>query len=155
MRGDVAAGAVVLALGAAVVAMAATFPAMPAQNIGPALFPLLIGAGLAISGLVLVLGPRFGRAPDPVSFDEGLRRPRMAANAGLVIAGLVTYTLVVGTLGFFITSTALLAVLLLAFGTRPIHAFPVALIVPVLVHYVFYSVLRVPLPWGVLEGVAW
>lgn len=155
MRGDVAAGAIVLALGAAVFGIATTFPAMPGQNIGPALFPLIIGAGLAISGLILVLGPRFGRMPDPVEFEEGLRRPRMALNAGLVVAGLLLYTLIVGPLGFFIASAALLLTLFLAFGARPIHAVPVALVVPVIVHYVFYSVLRVPLPWGVLEGMAW
>jgi hypothetical protein len=23
------------------------------------------------------------------------------------------------------------------------------------IHYAFYTLLRVPLPWGVLEGIAW
>jgi putative tricarboxylic transport membrane protein len=155
IRGDVAAGAIVLALGATILATASTFPAMPGQNVGPALFPMLIGSGLAISGLILVVGPGLGRVPDVVAFDEGLRRPRMALNAALVVAGLAAYALLVGTLGFFITSTALLLTLFVAFGARPVHAVPIAVLTPLVVHYVFYTVLRVPLPWGVLEGIAW
>jgi putative tricarboxylic transport membrane protein len=79
----------------------------------------------------------------------------MLLNAGLVVAGLVLFIALVGALGFFVTSSALLLVLFLAFGVRPLHAVPIAIVVPVIVHYVFYTVLRVPLPWGVLEGVAW
>jgi putative tricarboxylic transport membrane protein len=30
-----------------------------------------------------------------------------------------------------------------------------AVIVPIVLHYMFYTGLRVPLPWGVLEGMAW
>jgi putative tricarboxylic transport membrane protein len=32
---------------------------------------------------------------------------------------------------------------------------PLALIVTFAIHYAFYTLLRVPLPWGVLEGIAW
>ena len=27
--------------------------------------------------------------------------------------------------------------------------------VTLIIHYVFYKLLRVPLPWGLLQGVAW
>jgi putative tricarboxylic transport membrane protein len=32
---------------------------------------------------------------------------------------------------------------------------PLALFLPVLIHLIFYKLLRVPLPWGVLQGIAW
>lgn len=155
MRGDVAAGSIVLAIGVAVLVNAASFPDMPGQPIGPAFFPLLLAAGLVVSGLVLILAERIGRPADTLALNAGLRRPRMLANALVVVAALAVYALVVETVGFFITSSALLLVLFLAFGTRPRHAVPLAVVVPLVLHYAFYTVLRVPLPWGLLEGAAW
>jgi putative tricarboxylic transport membrane protein len=32
---------------------------------------------------------------------------------------------------------------------------PLAIVVTLLIHYVFYKLLRVPLPWGLLQKVAW
>src|SRR5689334_9400906 len=130
IRGDVVAGGVVLAVGASVLATAATFPGMPGQSVGPALLLVMIGAGLGICGLVLVVGPRLGRVPDVVEFDDGLRRPRMALNAAIVVVSLAAYALLVGMLGFFITSTALLLTLFLSFGARPSHAVPIAILTP-------------------------
>ena len=34
-------------------------------------------------------------------------------------------------------------------------ALPVAFIVALVIDYAFYKVLKVPLPWGVLQGIAW
>jgi putative tricarboxylic transport membrane protein len=34
-------------------------------------------------------------------------------------------------------------------------AITVAIVATLLVHFAFYKLLRVPLPWGVLTGVAW
>jgi putative tricarboxylic transport membrane protein len=32
---------------------------------------------------------------------------------------------------------------------------PIALVLTLLIHYAFYKLLRVPLPWGVLQPIAW
>jgi putative tricarboxylic transport membrane protein len=32
---------------------------------------------------------------------------------------------------------------------------PLAVVVPLGIHYAFYKLLHVPLPWGVLEKFAW
>jgi putative tricarboxylic transport membrane protein len=48
-----------------------------------------------------------------------------------------------------------LAGLMTVFGVPPRWTLPLAVGVTIAVHYVFYSWLRVPLPWGVLEGMAW
>ena len=34
-------------------------------------------------------------------------------------------------------------------------AVPLALAVTLVIHYAFYKLLKVPLPWGVLQGIAW
>jgi putative tricarboxylic transport membrane protein len=31
----------------------------------------------------------------------------------------------------------------------------VAFLMALAIHYAFYKLLRVPLPWGVLQGIAW
>jgi putative tricarboxylic transport membrane protein len=79
----------------------------------------------------------------------------MVANFTLVIAALIVYALTLPFVGFFITSMVLLSVLMTAFGAPWKRAVPLAVIVTLLIHYVFYSLLRVALPWGVLEGIAW
>jgi len=40
-------------------------------------------------------------------------------------------------------------------GVRLRNALPLALAVALVIHYVFYKLLRVPLPWGLLQGIAW
>jgi putative tricarboxylic transport membrane protein len=151
---DSLSGLLVLLLGLAVIAHASTFPPMPGQAIGPALFPALVGAGLVLVGARLFWGGRStGRGWGAI--DEDMRRPRMALNFAIVIASLVAYAVLVGRLGFFITAALLLGVLLRAFGVRPRPTLLLAALLPFALHYIFYSLLHVPLPWGVFEGLAW
>ncbi len=84
-----------------------------------------------------------------------MRRPRMVGNFAVVVGSLLFYALVVDRLGFFITSIVFLGVLFLAFGVSRRRIVPLALAVTLVIHYGFYTLLRVPLPWGVLEGIAW
>jgi putative tricarboxylic transport membrane protein len=48
-----------------------------------------------------------------------------------------------------------LAAVFAAFGVRRRWILPLALIITLVIHYSFYKLLRVPLPWGLLEGFAW
>jgi putative tricarboxylic transport membrane protein len=151
---DRLAGLLAAGLGLAVVLFARTFPPMPGQNIGPALFPTLTGVGLLGFGMWMVIADRStGGAWFRVA--EWARRPRMVANFALVIVALVVYALLLPPVGFFLTSMVFLAVLMTAFGAPPRWALPIAVVVTFVIHYVFYSWLRVPLPWGLLEGMAW
>jgi putative tricarboxylic transport membrane protein len=71
-----------------------------------------------------------------------------------VITGLALYVVLADPLGFHLTGFALVLVWTLVFGARPAIALPVAVAAPVLIHLAFYKLLRVPLPWGVLERFA-
>ena len=42
-----------------------------------------------------------------------------------------------------------------ALGVKPGRAVIIAVVSTLLIHYAFYKLLRVPLPWGVLNGIAW
>jgi putative tricarboxylic transport membrane protein len=87
--------------------------------------------------------------------DEPARGPRGILRATLVIGAVVFYALAVETVGFFITAPVFLAVLFGAFGVRRRWIVPLAAGVTLTLHFAFYTLLRVPLPWGWLEGMAW
>jgi putative tricarboxylic transport membrane protein len=130
-----------------------SFPAMPGQHFGPALFPGLLAIGLAACGALLVF--RGLRSAHPlVSLGAWVRRPRPVAGFFSVLAGLALYVVLADPLGFHLTGFLLVLAWTLVFGARPALAVPVAIAAPLLIHLAFYKLLRVPLPWGVLERFA-
>lgn len=148
-------GLLVLIFGVAIAAYARTFPPMPGQPVGPSLFPTVVGCGLVLFGAALIV--RSARMPrgEWIAFDDWVRRPRMIFNFALVVAAVAVYALAVNRLGFIVTAFLFLSVLFLAFGVRRTRIVPAAAVVTIVIHYAFYTLLRVPLPWGVLEGIAW
>ncbi len=153
--GDAASGLLSALLGVTVVLHARTFPPMPGQPVGPSLFPMLIGAGLIVAGVALILSGLRRRSGAFMALEAWARRPRMLVNFALIIADLLFYALAVDRLGFLITAVLFLTVLFLAFGVRRARILPMAVAVTLVIHYGFCTLLRVPLPWGVLEGIAW
>ena len=84
-----------------------------------------------------------------------MRSWRLGGNLAAVIAALVLYILMSPVMGFHLTAVVLLLGLFLMLSVRWPLAVGFAVAVPLLIHYVFYTLLRVPLPWGVLTPVAW
>jgi putative tricarboxylic transport membrane protein len=152
---DRVAGFLAIVLGASVVLHTRTFPPMPGQPVGPAMFPAAIGVLLVIAGIALIAGDARHGAGGRIELADWARRPRMVLNFALVIVDLLFYALAVTELGFLITAIIFVSVLMLAFGVRRRHILPLAVAVTLVIHYGFYTLLRVPLPWGVLEGIAW
>ena len=68
-------------------------------------------------------------------------------------ADLLLYVFVVDTLGFHITAGALLLAWSRLLGASWRLALPVSLAATVVIHLAFYKLLKVPLPWGLLERV--
>ncbi len=151
---DALAGVLLLALAAAVGWHIRGFPQMPGQKFGPALFPGLIAAGLAVCGALLVVrGLRSGDAM--LRLAPWTRSPAMLGNFALVCGVLVFYALASAALGFIVTGVALLLALFLKLHVPPTRAVVVAVAATLIIHTLFYKGLRVPLPWGVLESIAW
>jgi putative tricarboxylic transport membrane protein len=82
-----------------------------------------------------------------------MRRTRPVASVASVVAGLVFYVLAADALGFHITAAALLLVWSRLLGAAWKLALPVALAATLVIHLAFYKLLKVPLPWGLLERV--
>jgi len=148
--------ALLIAVAVAILLYARTFPGMPGQAFGPALFPSVIAVAIMVSGLALAVGAvRGGRRQPLIELDPWVRSPRLLLDFCLVVGGVLFYVLFSEPLGYFVTAPIALLAFLLATGTRLAAALPVAVLVPLLIHYIFYTMLKVPLPWGLLTEHAW
>ncbi len=135
-------------------------PPVPGQQIGPEVFPMVVGIGLAICGALIALGVghRFEEEAeaDLAAHSDQPAPPerRSKAAVGLKVllppALLLFYVAAVDRLGFVPTGAVMVLATALALGARPKLAVPLALVAPVGVHLVFYKLLRVPLPDGLL-----
>lgn len=146
-------GAIVAGLGALAMLGGSRQPGVPGQDVGPAVFPMVVGAGLIGCGALIAL--RLGRsfeAPDDVV--PGAPPPsRLKSLLALLPPGLlIFYVLAVERLGFLPTAALVVGTTALALGASWRLALPVALLAPPAVHLVFAKLLRVPLPDGVLPA---
>lgn len=151
---DALSGAALVALGAAVLWHVQGFPPMPGQKFGPAWFPGVIALGLIACGALLAAARL--RAPTRLpllALPAWMRRARPVASVAAIIAGLVFYVLAAEKLGFHLTAMALLLAWSRLLGASWRLALPVALASTVVIHLAFYRLLKVPLPWGLLEKV--
>lgn len=152
---DALAGAALVALGATVLWHIQGFPPMPGQKFGPAWFPGLIAVGLVGCGALLVVARlRATTSEPPIALPAWTRRAKPLAGVASVIAGLLLYVLAADKLGFHVTAAALLLVWSRLLGATWRLAVPVALAATVAIHLAFYKLLKVPLPWGLLERMA-
>jgi putative tricarboxylic transport membrane protein len=153
---DAVFGFLLMALGAGVLFAIQGYPKIPGQPVGPALFPGLIAAGLCIAGVLLVARGWRERAAQPwLAWDAWVRSPRHVLALAVLLAAILFYIVAAEKLGFLLTAPLILGALFLVLRVRPAQALGLALVATLLVHFAFYKLLRVPLPWGVLKGIAW
>jgi putative tricarboxylic transport membrane protein len=153
-------GALLFLFSVAVLLHVRSFPNIPGQNVGPALFPGVLAVAMAVCAVLLVANGLKARAQDGersrwAELDGWTgSRPHFAAFVAVVGVN-VFYILLVDKLGFIITGSIYLAVLFLVFRVRAKLVVPLAIVLTLCIHYAFYKLLRVPLPWGLLQGIAW
>jgi putative tricarboxylic transport membrane protein len=147
-------GMLCIALGAVVLIHVQGFPSMPGQRYGPAVFPGLVAAGFIVCGLLLLA--RGVKAKHPLFEGTEWTRSRMyrLRFVGLV-AAIVFYIFASDALGFLLTGTLTLLGLFKLFGVGLPRAVFIATLATLVIHFLFYKIMRVPLPWGVLTPIAW
>lgn len=160
-------GLFLVALGSIAAYAGSRLPPVPGQQIGPNVFPLVVGIGLAICGLMIAFGighsfedeadaelkahsaPQHG--DEPVAPPPPLARTRLGGLVALLPPGLLLfYYYASEKLGFVPTAFLIVLAMAKALGAGWKLALPLALVVPVVVHFLFAKLLRVPLPFGYL-----
>jgi len=137
---------------------------VPGQQIGPNVFPLVVGIGLAVCGGMIAFG--VGRHyEEEAEADLAKITGQIAAETDeadgpsawwhrlkvlVPPALLLSYVLVVDRLGFLPTAAVMVLITSLALGGRLRLAIPMAIGAPLLVNLIFAKLLRVPLPSGLL-----
>jgi putative tricarboxylic transport membrane protein len=120
--------------------------------------PGALAVGLGVCGAVLLVrGLRERRASGVpwLEWPEWLaHRPQVIALAVLAAVN-VMYLLVVDRLGFVLTGIVYLTALMWVLRVRFGRALLIAVAMTLAIHYCFYKLLKVPLPWGILQSVAW
>ncbi len=152
-------GGFLVILGSVTAYAGSLLPPVPGQDVGPNIFPLVCGSLVAVCGLLIALGIG-SRLEEEAEADfsahggvmesELRQSPLYKLRVLIPPALLIFYVVVVDTLGFVPTAAIIAFVISVVLGARLKLAIPVAVLSPIAVHLVFFNLLRVPLPDGLL-----
>lgn len=144
--GDIVSALLLLAFAAAMFLLTLGFPAPgQANDPGTAALPRIVAVGLGVLAVLQLVRP---------GVWEPLPRGRTVLRLVGIVGLLVVYAMVLEILGFILASTLfLLGAIVLAGGRRPLYLVLIPPVLSVVLFYVFYMLLGVPLPRGYVEGV--
>lgn len=161
-------GLILVVLGALAYYGGSLLPPVPGQQVGPDVFPMVIGGALVACGVLIMLGigrtfeedekvvtSETGEVVDAAQLEQERGLIAGFLNGGWKVltppAALFFYYFASEKLGFWITATLMIFVLAWTQGAKPKWALALAILAPAFVHLVFYKLLRVPLPIGLLQ----
>ena len=134
-------------------------PKIPGQQVGPALFPGLIARGLCVCGAA---ADRARLRGDGAAARLGRLRTTGCARRGTSLAGGACSARSCSTswrpTGWASCSPRFVdpdGAVSGAAACRSARALLIAVVATLVIHFAFYKLLRVPLPWGVLQDFAW
>ncbi|GHD78962.1 putative tricarboxylic transport membrane protein [Salinibacterium amurskyense] len=163
---DLASGVVVVLFGSAILFTVRDYPTLPSGELGPSLFPGIIGGLMVLMGLLLLGRWLKGRKAARTNSAEASGTAAAAAsapandtaptpvywrgwiNAGLVVGSVIFYLLAVDFLGFLTTVIIMTVGLILRLGAKWWVAVLAGVLSTVGVWLIFNKVLLVPLPLG-------
>lgn len=145
-------------LGATIIVNTAGMAPVAHIEFGPALFPTIVGwVMIALSGLAAFDALRSpaveATATDDEPPPEPLDRHRIILFAAFGAAPLI-YVALAPVLGFLLTMPLIVGGLAFVASGKPGRSILLGVGLTALLHIVFYQVLRVTLPWGVLTDYA-
>ena len=152
---DILSGLALIVFALAMMTLTLTFPDFPGQKYGPSLFPRILGAGLILCGVALMrngLATRRAGAPW-VELAPWTHDPWRVTSFLLLLALLLVYILASETIGFIPIALVFLLALFVWLGVRPTAAILTAVVTTIAIHWFFSTMLRVPLPRGLLNAI--
>ena len=143
--GDVWAGVLVAALGAVAASVAWPLDFWSDFGPGPSFLPVSLGFGLVVLGIAVAVAGLLGHEDTPVSHGN-LRKPMQVAGVMLV------YLALLDIVGFTLATTLFFFVLIYWVESRRLwQSLVLAVVASAAVYFVFVSLLKVPLPVGLLK----
>lgn len=144
--GDIVSAGLLLALAVAMLALTFNFPPPGQPNDpGTAAFPRIVGGALTIFAVLQLLRAEKG---------EPLPRGWAALRVFGILVLLAIYATVLEMLGFILATVLFLfCAILLAGARRPLYLILVPPTLSVALFYLFFRLLEVSLPRGLVEGV--
>jgi putative tricarboxylic transport membrane protein len=161
-------GLILVILGGFVYWGGSKLPPVPGQQVGPDVFPMVIGAALVICGLLIAFGiGRTFEEDEKIVLDESgnvaevqtLSKPQ--SRFEVFIGGgwkilvppmaLFFYYFASEKLGFWITAALMIFALSKSQGASLKAALVLTAMAPAVIHLIFFKLLRVPLPMGFLK----
>jgi putative tricarboxylic transport membrane protein len=153
---DTITGAALLALALTILQTVMQYPVIPGQNIGPGAFPGLLAVLLAVCAVLLIIKGLKAKSHEAwVEIGGWVKSWFHLRNFLITVFGLLFYIYFSDRLGFLICATLLVGVMMWALEVRPKLIVPIAVITSLVIHFIFYKGLRVPLPWGILAPFQW
>ncbi|MBM3569714.1 MAG: tripartite tricarboxylate transporter TctB family protein [Alphaproteobacteria bacterium] len=148
-------GALLLALAIALLVYAMGLPPMPGQRYGAAAFPTVVALGLGLFSVLLIWqGWRTRRPGAPLFAWAGwVKDSRNLGNFLLSLALVGVYVAASDKIGFIPLSLAILFALFVRQGVTWGRAAAIAALATAAIQYAFASLLRVPLPRGLLDSI--
>jgi putative tricarboxylic transport membrane protein len=142
---DSALGVVFALGGAAILQQALTMQSLPGMNVGPGLFPSIVGGGIAVMGVALTIQGWIVR----VTPEEEVP-PLVTWFAVGIVASLAASILAMPYLGFLVAGTLFAVAVVLMSGGKWLSAIIFSPIAAAAIYFTFTSIMRVPLPRGLL-----
>jgi Tripartite tricarboxylate transporter TctB family len=144
LRSDHIAGAAFVAFGLLVFALSGDLPFGNLSSPGAGMMPKLLLALMIAFGIALIFGAARSQPMAEIDWSDGKHALLVVLIAGAAIAGYQT-------LGFLITMTLLVFVLLIVVERKPLlHAAAYSLTLTILAYWLFGTALKSPLETGIL-----
>lgn len=149
-------GLVLFAFAVAVLVEARSFPVIPGQSVGSGLLPTIVALGLMGSAALLVVRDLLTSPRLPLAqFGDWVHDPIRWARIAIVLVGTAAFIPLLDVIGFPILSITVLFLFMLTLQVRPLLALAVSVGSAFAIHTLFNKLFLVPLPWGLLDVIAW
>jgi putative tricarboxylic transport membrane protein len=148
---DLIGGGIFTALGVLIFILTFGFPTLEKGHPGPSLFPRILAVlFIFFAGIVLLRGWRTRVETLQSAPEEDFEVPRNYFSPIFVLILIVVYMTLSNWLGFFITSTLILFLMMIKLGVPYLRSVVISILLTLFVNLMFYKILRVPLPMGFL-----
>ncbi len=146
-RNDIVFGLIFACLGIFIFTQTFFYPSLERGPPGPGLFPNLLAILFIVFGGALILKAKKSSATE--GENRALLARKKVGNAFSVLGIIILYVAVVDRVGFLVTSSVLLFILMKKLGAPVLRSAISSVCITLFINVMFLKILRVPLPPGI------